>query len=73
MQIFTALMNKALESKRITPFRCKNLNFTHALFADDAIVAIRANARSIRSLVRILEHFYSMTGLRINQVGHLLF
>lgn len=66
MQIFTALMHRDVAVGRITPFRCSDFSFSHALYADDMMVAIRANKRSCRSIQQLLHQFTSLTGLKMN-------
>lgn len=63
MQLFSALVNDEVASKRLTPFCYKGFSFSHALFADDVIIAMRANKRSC---ARLLSCFHELSGLRIN-------
>lgn len=67
MQVFTCLINDAVIRNRLTPFRCKQFRFSHALYADDLIVSLRANSKSINSINRILAMFSRLTGLNINK------
>lgn len=55
MQVFTALAP--------WPYYSTEFSFTHALFADDIIVALRANRKCLRSFNSILEYF---TGINVN-------
>lgn len=66
MQVFSSLMNKAVDNGQITPFSCADFKISHSLFADDVMVMIRGNKRSISALKNLLHSFRQLTGLRIN-------
>lgn len=63
MQILSVLLNDAVASRRITPFKCKNWSFSHAMYADDLMISIRANTRSVSNLQKVLDSF-SLSALR---------
>lgn len=57
MKIFSCLINCAVNANRITPFKCKDFKFSHAIFADDLIIALRANKRSIAGIKSVFQRF----------------
>ncbi|VFR00991.1 unnamed protein product [Cuscuta campestris] len=46
---------------------CKSLKLINIIFADDLIVACKADIKSITCIMRALQHFRDTTGLNINQ------
>lgn len=55
LQSFSSLMKLFTDSGRILPFNIGSWSFSHALFANDIIIAVRATRRSCANLNRLLD------------------
>lgn len=47
--------------------KCKRLNLTHLSFADDHLVFVRGDVDSIVGVRNLLDLFYRMSGLKVNE------
>ena len=46
--------------------KCKKINLTHLCFADDLLIFTRGELESVVGVQRVLDLFYSYSGLRLN-------
>ncbi|XP_050217893.1 uncharacterized protein LOC126668754 [Mercurialis annua] len=46
---------------------CKILKIKHMSFADDLFIFCKSEIRSIKQIARVLQHFYGVSGLQINE------
>ncbi|WOL17301.1 hypothetical protein Cni_G26092 [Canna indica] len=65
--VLTCLIDKAVQSGKLTPFKIRNAApVSHLLFADDILLTFRANPNSLDSVKKIFKDFEKFTGLSVN-------
>lgn len=57
-------LNEAV--RHLSPFVHRDFSFSHALYADDFVISIKATKQSCRTLIHLLQHFLKFTGLKVN-------
>ncbi|WOL07716.1 hypothetical protein Cni_G16463 [Canna indica] len=66
-QTLTLLINKAVNDNLFTPLRINNtLAISHLMFADDILLAFKADDTSINSFKTIFGHYAQLTGQKVN-------
>lgn len=67
MNVLSKKIDKAASDKRIDYHpNCKTLNLTHLCFADDLMVFIEGNKKSIENTLEVFEDFAIHSGLKIS-------
>lgn len=67
MEVLTQMINrKAVQGKQGYHPRCKRLNLTHLVFADDLIILTYCSKASYRSICEVLAEFYDLLGLKFS-------
>lgn len=68
MEYLSTLILDNIRNKNWTPFKLKNheLQVSHLLFADDVLLFAKANFTSISSIKDTIDHFCSISGMKIN-------
>ncbi|XP_039057118.1 uncharacterized protein LOC120200312 [Hibiscus syriacus] len=46
--------------------KCKRIGLTHLSFVDDLLIYCKGNPESIAGIIYVLNHFYSLSGLKLN-------
>ncbi|XP_039071270.1 uncharacterized protein LOC120218393 [Hibiscus syriacus] len=67
MNVLSNLLNMAA-AKGIFSYhpKCKRIGLTHLCFADDLLIFCKGTLDSIMGVQAVLDHFYSMSGLKLN-------
>jgi len=67
MNVLSKKIDKAASDKRIDYHpNCKKLNLTHLCFADDLMVFVEGNKKSIENTLEVFEDFAIHSGLKIS-------
>lgn len=68
MEILSSLLEKEVVASKITLIhKCKNINLSHLIFADDLMIFSKADVQSCATINEILEHFSEISGLHVNR------
>lgn len=62
MDTLSHLLREATDAR--IPFKHGDFSFSHALYADDVIIAFRTNG--CRNVIKLLQNFSELTGLSVN-------
>ncbi|XP_039000047.1 uncharacterized protein LOC120125772 [Hibiscus syriacus] len=46
--------------------KCKKIDLTHISFTDDVLIFCKGNIESVVGVISVLDHFYEMSGLKLN-------
>ncbi|XP_039004224.1 uncharacterized protein LOC120131265 [Hibiscus syriacus] len=67
MKILSKILNIAA-AKGIFGYhpKCKNIALTHLSFADNLLIFCKGNLESIAGIIFVLNHFYDLSGLKLN-------
>lgn len=67
MEVFTCMLTPLYQNKLVQYHpKCKDLQITSLLFADDIMIFTRPDSNSIACILETISQFYSMTGLQLN-------
>lgn len=64
--VLSSLITKVINMNKITPFSLRGTMVSHLMFADDLLLAFRANHKSCSIVLQILRVFQNLTHLRVN-------
>ena len=53
--------------------KCKKIKLTHLYFADDLLIFSKGNLESVIGIQRVMQFFYSYSGLQLNSTKSELF
>ncbi|WOK92691.1 hypothetical protein Cni_G01382 [Canna indica] len=66
-QTLSNLFNTVVQDKKLTPFSIKrNIKISHLMFADDILISIRANPKSLQTLKKIFHQYELLIGQKLN-------
>ncbi|KAG7533510.1 Reverse transcriptase zinc-binding domain [Arabidopsis thaliana x Arabidopsis arenosa] len=67
MNVLSKLLDKAAVERRIGYHpKCKNIQLTHLCFADDLMVFVDGQRRSVEGILKIFDDFARLSGLKIS-------
>lgn len=68
MEVFSCLLEKELERGTISLItKCKCIQLSHLIFADDLMIFSKADSQSLNSIESVLRTFSLLSGLHVNQ------
>lgn len=73
MEMLSCLLREGLCKRRfIAHPRCKSINLTNICFADDIIIFVKADYKSLTGIIDIINIFSDYAGLKMNQLKSML-
>lgn len=72
-QLFTNIVTQFVQQGKLQPFRYKNFEVSHLLFADDIIITAKASRNSVQAIKEALQLFSDISGQTINHAKSKLY
>lgn len=67
MEVFSCLLENEVERSTISLIpKCKCINLSHLIFADDLMIFSKADVPSLNSIEGVLRTFSSISGRHVN-------
>ncbi|WOL08423.1 hypothetical protein Cni_G17176 [Canna indica] len=66
-QLFTNMLNTAVDKRKIVPFKQNEISLSHILFADDMVLFVKGSKNSCKNLKRLVDKYCRWTGQKVNK------
>ncbi|KAG7543595.1 Reverse transcriptase zinc-binding domain [Arabidopsis thaliana x Arabidopsis arenosa] len=67
MNVLSHMIDKAAQNKSFEYHpNCKHMNLTHLCFADDLMIFVKGNKKSVESVLKVFDEFATHSGLKIS-------